>query len=75
MPLLLRPRSGDHELYELIGEAYVHGVMDGMAMLRGLANLDKMMKADPNHDFDHMHKKLQDETTGTQFHMKTFTIA
>jgi hypothetical protein len=75
VPLLLRPRSGDVELYELIGEAYVHGVMDGMAMIRGLANMHKMMQADPNHDFEHMHRKLQDETIGTQFYMKMFIIA
>jgi len=74
-PLLLRPRSGDDELYEVIGEAYVHGVMDGMAMIRGLANMHKMMEADPNHDFEHMHRKLQDETIGTQFYMKMFIIA
>jgi hypothetical protein len=75
VPLLLRPRSGDDELYELIGEAYVHGIMDGMAMIRGLANMHKMMQADPNHDFEHMHRKLQDETTGTQFYTKMFIIA
>jgi hypothetical protein len=75
VPLLLRPRSGDDELYELIGEAYVHGVMDGMAVIRGLANMHKMMQVDPNHDFEHMHRKLQDETMGTQFYMKMFIIA
>lgn len=75
VPLILRLRSGDDELYELIGEAYVHGIMDGMAMIRSLANMHKMMQADPNHDFKHMHRKLQDETIGTQFYMKLFIIA
>ncbi|USP74762.1 uncharacterized protein yc1106_02036 [Curvularia clavata] len=75
VPLLLRRRSGDREVYELIGEAYVHGIMDGMGMLRALANMSKMMQADPNHDFEHMTRRLQDETRGTQFYMKTLTIA
>lgn len=74
VPLLLRPKIGDDRLYELIGEAYVHGIMDGMAILRALANMHKMMQADPNHDFENMHRKLKDETIGTQFFMKLFTI-
>jgi hypothetical protein len=64
VPLLLRLRSGDDELYELIGEAYVHGVMGGMAMIRSYANVHKMMQADPNLDFEHMHRKLQVESRG-----------
>jgi hypothetical protein len=70
--LLLRPRSADDEL---IREAYVHGVMDGMAMIRGLADMHKMMQPDTNHDFQYMHRKLQDETMGAEFYMNMFTIA
>jgi hypothetical protein len=31
IPLLLRRNAGKKELYELVGEAYVHGLMDGEA--------------------------------------------
>jgi Heterokaryon incompatibility protein (HET) len=75
VPLLLRPQSGDDELYELIGEAYVHGVMDGLAMVRGVENTYKMMQDDPNSVVELMQRKLEGETIGTQFHWKVFTIA
>ena len=83
VPLLLRLRGGNRDgdpdgdgggRYELIGEVYVHGIMDGMGIMRALANMHKMMQADPNHDFDHVHKKLETETKGTQFFMKMFVV-
>lgn len=30
IPLVLRPVGGDH--YQIVGEAYVHGIMDGEVM-------------------------------------------
>lgn len=74
VPLLLRSRNGNDELYELIGEVYVHGVMDGMGMLRAVANMSRMLQADPNHDYEHMATRLRDQTMGTQFYMQTFHI-
>ena len=68
------PDGDDGGRYELIGEVYVHGIMDGMGIMRALANMHKMMQADPNHDFDHVHKKLETETKGTQFFMKMFVV-
>ncbi|EUC40541.1 hypothetical protein COCMIDRAFT_9613 [Bipolaris oryzae ATCC 44560] len=74
VPLLLRTRNGNDELCELIGEAYVHGIMDGMGMLRAVAKMSRMLQADPNHDHEYMATRLRDETKGTQFYMKTFHI-
>ncbi|KAK5000577.1 hypothetical protein LTR66_000596 [Elasticomyces elasticus] len=67
VPLLLRARSGDDTLYELVGETYVHDIMDGLAMLRGFFNMHKMKQADPNYNLEH--------SIGTQFYFKVFTIA
>lgn len=63
VPLFLRPRSRDREVYGLIEETYVHGVTDGMGMLRALSNMNRMMQADPNHDFEQMARRLEDEKT------------
>ena len=49
-------------------------VSGGVGMLRGLANMHKMLQDNSNHDYEHMNRKLQDETIGTQFFMKLFTI-
>jgi hypothetical protein len=74
VPLLLRPKLGVEEKFELVGEAYVHGLMDGSAMLRAFENMHKMMQADPNHDFAHMQEKIKNEGANKQFLLKRFTI-
>lgn len=75
VPLLLRPKITTSKQYSLIGEAYLHGAMDGAAMILGAANMHKMLQADSDHDYDHVHRKLHDGMGDQQFYPNLFTIS